>query len=92
MENGDYSLAIDEFLKVIESITPADKGYCNVKYEMARAYMCNNDYNKALEHYSDIQQQDPEFKDIAAKMDELKSLTANAGGVSKVKRDRVSYI
>jgi tetratricopeptide (TPR) repeat protein len=92
MEKGDYPLAIDEFSKVLELITPADKGYCNVKYEMARAYMGNNDYNKALELYSDVNQMDPEFKDVAVKVDELKTLTTNAGAASKAKRDRVSYI
>jgi tetratricopeptide (TPR) repeat protein len=92
MEKGDYQHAIQEFSRVIEKISPADSGYFNVKYELARAYMGNKDYNKALKIYSEIQEQNPDFKDVAKTIDELKSLTAGTGIEQNARKDRVSYI
>jgi tetratricopeptide (TPR) repeat protein len=92
MEKGDYQHAIHEFSCVIEKITPADSGYFNVKYELARAYMGNKDYNKALKIYSEIQEQSPDFKDVAKTINELKSLTAGTGIEQNTRKDRVSYI
>jgi len=92
MEKGDYQHAIQEFSKVIEKISPADNGYFNVKYELARAYMGNKDYNKALKLYSEIQEESPDFKDVAKTIHELKSLTAGTGIEQNTKKDRVSYI
>jgi tetratricopeptide (TPR) repeat protein len=92
MEKGDYHHAIQEFSRVIEEISPADKGYFNIKYELARAYMGNKDYNKALKIYSEIQEQSPDFKDVAKTINELKSLTAGTGIEQNARKDRVSYI
>ena len=92
MEKGDYQHAIQEFSRVIEKISPADNGYYNVKYELARAYMGNKDYNKALKIYSEIQEQSPDFKDVAKTINELKSLTASTGIEPNARKDRVSYI
>jgi len=79
IEKGDYHLAIQEFSQVIEQLSPSDNGYFNIKYELARAYMGNKDYNKALELYSEIQEQSPDFKDVVHTINELKSLTSNTG-------------
>ncbi|KPK02967.1 MAG: hypothetical protein AMK71_00395 [Nitrospira bacterium SG8_35_4] len=92
MEKGDYQHAIQEFSRVIEKISPSDNGYFNVKYELARAYMGNKDYNEALKLYSEIQEQSPDFKDVAKTIHELKSLTASTGIDQNTRKDRVSYI
>jgi len=92
MEKGDYQRAIQEFSSVLEKISPVDNSYFNVKYELARAYMGNKDYNEALKLYSEIQEQSPDFKDVAKTINELKSITASTGIEQHARKDRVSYI
>ncbi len=90
MEKGAYPLAIREFNRVIEAMSPDDADYIDIKYELAGAYMNNKDYNKSLELYSEIQAQDSGFRDVSQKLDLLK--TQMQKDKPKSKRDRVSYI
>ncbi|RJQ19396.1 MAG: hypothetical protein C4560_06235 [Nitrospiraceae bacterium] len=93
MEKGAYSLAIAEFHKILEKVSRDDERHLDIKYELAGAYMNNNDNNTAFELYSEIQARDPDFKDIRDKIAMLKEQTQQkAGEKEKQKRDRVSYI
>jgi tetratricopeptide (TPR) repeat protein len=46
----------------------------DIKYELAEAHMKNNDYDKALEIYSEIRTINPDYKDLSHKIDILKDL------------------
>ncbi|MBI4682374.1 MAG: tetratricopeptide repeat protein [Nitrospirae bacterium] len=93
VEKGSYPLAIAEFYKIIESMTPADSTYLHVKYELAKAHLNNKEGDRALQLFSEIQAQDPDFKDVSDKVASLKRQTApSQEDKPKPKRDRVSYI
>ena len=93
VEKGSHALAISEFNKIIESMNPSDSTYLHVKYELAKAHLNNKEDKRALELFSEIQAQDPDFKDVSDKVDSLKGQTAPAQeDKPKPKRDRVSYI
>lgn len=93
MEKGAYPSAIAEFAKIIDTMTPADSTYFHVKYELANAYMSNNDSARALALFSEIQTTSPDFKDVSAKVDSLRGqITPPREDRPKPKKDRVSYI
>lgn len=95
MEKKAYPLAIAEFNKIIDTMTPADSTYLRVKYELANAHMHNKEVARALELYFEIHALDPDFKDVSAKMASLKEQTAPSAAqenTPRPKRDRVSYI
>jgi len=93
MEKGEYLLAIKELKKIIETLSSTDEGYLDVKYDLAGAYVKNKDYGKAIELYSEIHKKDPEFKDVAHKIEILKTLMSRTKErPKKSKKDRVSYI
>lgn len=88
MEKKEYPYAIKEYAKILESLSPDDGSYLRIKYELAGAYMNNKDNNMALELYSEIHADDPEFKDTSDKIESLRS----APDEKKPKKSRVSYI
>ena len=88
MEKKEYTYAIKEYTKILESLPPDDGRYLRIKYELAGAYMNNKDNNMALELYTEIHAGDPEFKDTADKIESLSS----APDEKKPKKSRVSYI
>ena len=93
MEKGSYPLAIAEFNKIIDKMAPSDSTYLHVKYELANAHMNNKDYGRALELFSEVQEYNPDFKDVSGKVDSLKAqVIQTAEERPKPKRDRVSYI
>ena len=93
MEKGAYQLAIAEFNKIIDAMTPSDSTYLHVKYELANAHMNNKDYGRALELFSEVREYNPEFKDVSAKVDSLKvQILQTQQEMPKPKKDRVSYI
>lgn len=95
MEKKAYPLAIAEFNKIIDKMTPDDSTYLRVKYELANAHVNNKDVNRALELYSEIHALEPDFKDVAVRMaslEEQKAPAADREELPKPKKDRVSYI
>lgn len=90
MEKGSYPLAITGFTKVMELMSPSDSTYIHVKYELASAYLNNKDINKARELYSEIQAENPDFKDVAGKLSSLQAQSQD--NTPAPKKDRVSYI
>ncbi len=92
MEKKLYPLAIQEFKKVLESLSPSDEGYLGVKCDLADAYVKNKDYKNSLQLYTEIHSQDPNFRDVARKVEIIKKLAAGGKDKPKAKKDRVSYI
>ncbi len=93
IEKGAYPLAIAEFTKLMDSMSPSDSTYLHVKYELANAHLNNKDYSRAIELFSEVHAEEPGFKDVSGKLDFLKSQQATAQGETpKPKKDRVSYI
>ncbi|MEW6599586.1 MAG: tetratricopeptide repeat protein, partial [Nitrospirota bacterium] len=94
-EKKSYPLAIAEFTKVLDTMTPEDSTYLHVKYELANAHMNNQQVNRALELYYEIHELNPEFKDVSAKMASIKRPAEQPEArenTQKQKKDRVSYI
>jgi len=72
MEKNEYSLAIDEFNKILETMSPEETNYLRIKYELAEAYMRSDNTDKAIEIYIEIHERDPEFRDVFDKIQTLK--------------------
>ncbi len=93
MEKGSYPLAIAAFNRIIDSMTPSNSTYLYVKYELANAYQYNKEERRALELYSEIKAQDPEFKDVSVNVERLEQQIGSSRDTNPArKRDRVSYI
>lgn len=92
MEKNLYPLAIKEFSKILQTISPTDEGYLSVKYDLAEAYEKNQEYNKALALYMDVYGQDAKFRDVVEKVNSLKKLIPEKEEKPKSRKDRVSYL
>jgi tetratricopeptide (TPR) repeat protein len=92
MEKGVFIRAISELNTLLESMPGSDERVLDIKYELAEAYMKNNDYDKALEIYSEIRTINPDYKDLSHKIDILKALSRKSEKKQKVKKNRISYI
>ena len=90
MDKKLYPLAIKELKKNMESISPDDGSYIGIKFDLARAYEKNNEYDNALKLYMEIYAQNPNFRDIKHKIENIKSLMSEEK--PKTKKGRVSYI
>jgi len=92
MEKGVFIRAISELNTLLESMPGSDERVIDIKYDLAEAYMKNNDYDKALEIYSEIRTINPDYKDLSHKIDILKDLIGKSEKKQKVKKNRISYI
>ena len=90
MDKKLYPLAIKELKKNMESISPDDGSYIGIKFDLARAYEKNSEYDNALKLYMEIYAQNPNFRDIKHKIENIKSLMSEEK--PKTKKGRVSYI
>ena len=90
MDKKLYPLAIKELKKTLESISPDDGSYIGIKFDLAIAYEKNNEYDNALKLYMEIYAQNPNFRDIKHKIENIKSLMSEEK--PKTKKGRVSYI
>jgi tetratricopeptide (TPR) repeat protein len=90
-ENGAFPLAIAEFNKIMEVMSPEDRTYVHIKYELASTHMANKDSSRAIELFSEIQSVTPDFKDVADKLNTLKRQPPDDDN-TKTARNRVSYI
>ena len=72
MEKNEYSLAIDEFNRILETMSPDETNYLRIKYELAEAYMLSDNTDKAIDIYIEIHERDPEFRDVSDKIRTLK--------------------
>jgi tetratricopeptide (TPR) repeat protein len=92
MEKGVFIHAIAELNTLLESMSRDDERVLDIKYELAEAYMKNNDYEKALEIYSEIHTINPGYKDLSHKIDILKDMNEKSEGKQKSRKNRISYI
>ncbi len=97
MEKGLYPLAVNEFSRVIEQMSPSNEGYIEVKYDLAEAHEKNGNIKDALRLYMEVYGSNAKFREVSQKVDTLKRLVPEAEGSitedkQKVKKDRVSYI
>jgi len=92
LDKGLYESAINVLNKVKSSMTPSDEGYLDVQYELANAYLKNNDHENALRIFKEIKEQDSEFRDVLKKIELVESLISGRGERPKKRKDRVSYI
>jgi curved DNA-binding protein CbpA len=68
-ENGDYQMAIEELNKLVSELSADNEEYLDIKYDLADAYVKNNEHENALNLYNEINSQDAEYRDIAAKIE-----------------------
>lgn len=96
IEKGAYADAVTEFTQILEAMSPEDASYPRIKYELANAYEKNGNKTKALELYSEIKEQNPDFKDINIKIENITSIIKKSekpeNKSNSKKRNRVSYI
>jgi len=92
MEKGVYSLAIEEFRKVLAGVPQASPVYYEIKYDLAGALMLNENQAQALQLYSEIEAENSGFRDVAAKIANLREKMAGRPIRTRPRRDRVSYI
>ncbi len=94
MEKGLYPLAIDSFKGALNNIETRDEAYWGAVFDLASAYEKNNNLKEAYDLYSEIFGWDSKFRQVADKLNALKSLMSkeDTGTKQKEKKDRVSYI
>jgi len=68
MKMGAVNLGIDEFLKGLSIPGQRPERYRGLKYELALGYEASGNFKNALDLFSDIFQEDPDFRDAAAKV------------------------
>lgn len=92
MEKGAYSHAVSELTALLDSLPGDDERRLDIKYELAGAYMKNNDHTRALEIFSDIIAAEYDYKDVLHKIDILKNLIQKPDPRQKSRKNRISYI
>lgn len=76
MEKGLYKSAVKWCERGLNSPKHSDHEYQAIRYDMARAWEMQEDYKTALEVYTDIYEQDANYRDVAEKI----KLIRNRGG------------
>jgi len=71
MKMGDVNSAIEEFLKGLSIPNQLPEQYRGLKYELALAYEAAENLKNALDLFSDIFQEDPNFREVGAKLKRL---------------------
>jgi tetratricopeptide (TPR) repeat protein len=94
MEKGLYPLAIDSFKGALNSIETRDGAYWGASFDLASAYEKNGNLKEAYHIYSEIFGWDSKFRQVAEKLNSLKSIMPAEEMMPKQKdkKDRVSYI
>jgi tetratricopeptide (TPR) repeat protein len=90
-EKWAYPLAIAESNNIMDTMSPEERTYVHVKYELASSHMANKDSSRALELFSEIQAVNPDFKDVADILNTLKRQPPDDDNTTTAK-NRVSYI
>jgi tetratricopeptide (TPR) repeat protein len=71
-DGGKYREAIEEFKKIVSELSDDGEDCPDIKYDLADIYVKNSEYDNALELYYEIQSQDPGYRDVAAKIKEVR--------------------
>ncbi len=78
VDGGQYREAIEEFEKIVSELSDDGEDCPDIKYDLADIYAKNSEYDNALKLYDEIKSQDPGYRDVAAKIKEVKSLTISS--------------
>jgi tetratricopeptide (TPR) repeat protein len=73
MEKGMPKLAIKWFEKGLKAPGRSDEEYAALRYDLAMAYEASGEVDRALDIFTDLYGQDANFRDVAAKVRELRS-------------------
>jgi len=94
MGKGLYPLAIDSFRGALNNIETRDEAYWGANFDLASAYEKNGNLKEAYDIYSEIFGWDSKFRQVAEKLNALKSVMSKEETATKQKdkKDRVSYI
>jgi len=77
-ERGRYEKAIEEYESGISVPSITDKEKTALFYELAQAWMGLGDLNKALKMFEKTQSLDPGFREVGARVEEVKSRLGGA--------------
>jgi tetratricopeptide (TPR) repeat protein len=72
MEKGMPKLAVKWFEKGLQAPGRSDEEYAGLRYDLAMAYEADGALDKALSLFTDLYGQDANFRDVAAKVRELR--------------------
>jgi pilus assembly protein FimV len=72
MEKGMPKLAVKWFEKGLQAPGRSDEEYAGLRYDLAMAYEADGETKKALSLFTDLYGQDANFRDVAAKVRELR--------------------
>ncbi|GAB4413632.1 MAG: hypothetical protein OHK0032_09720 [Thermodesulfovibrionales bacterium] len=92
MEKGLYPLAIDAFRAAMNNIETRDESYWGAMYDLASAYEKNGNIREAFEIFSEIYGRDSKFREVAERLDRLKSQLSKGDTMQKERKDRISYL
>jgi tetratricopeptide (TPR) repeat protein len=108
MEKELFSLAVDSFTGALMKMDPNDEATWSIKYDMADAYERNGSTSEALQFFTEVYGWNAAFREVADKINHLKSTgatiaesaqvevtpveAASVDAVPKEKKSRVSYI
>jgi tetratricopeptide (TPR) repeat protein len=73
MEKGMPKLAIKWFEKGLKTPGRSEEEYAALRYDLAMAFEASGELDRALDIFSDLYGQDANFRDVAAKVRELRS-------------------
>jgi tetratricopeptide (TPR) repeat protein len=90
MQKGLYALAIESFGTALMKVDQADEASWSLKYDLALAHEQNGDAAQALDLFTEVYGWNADFRDVAEKVNALK--TAAEKAQPKGKKNRVSYI
>jgi len=74
MEKGMAKLAIKWFEKGLEAPGRREEEYQGLRYDLAMAYEADGDRRRALDLFTDLYGQDANFRDVSAKVRELRAV------------------
>jgi tetratricopeptide (TPR) repeat protein len=103
VEQGSYGDAIGQYERAVNELSSETAGFLDIQYELAEAYMKNGENDKALIRYSEINQYDSTFRDVAEKIESLQPepeqvedvpvmSSAQTAVKSRPKKNRISYL
>jgi tetratricopeptide (TPR) repeat protein len=80
LQMGQADKAIEEFLKALTIPDQRPEQYRALKYELARAFEASGEEQKAADLYLTVFQEDPGFRDVAAKVKSREKASTKPAG------------
>lgn len=77
IRQGNNQKAINEMKKLMSGISAGEQEYMDIKYELADVYIKSGEYKDAFTLLDEISSEDPDFRDVAAKIESISSLISN---------------